>query len=327
MPATVQPESILKELGRLWVDLGKDDPSGVLRACAMTLIVAVDEERDPQSTGETIALLMHEHPSRAIVVRVQNRREPALQSRVFAQCWRPFGRRQQICCEQIEITCSLASLADAPAVLRGLIVPDLPVVLYCPSESLWQRPEFSVLLPLATKLIVDSTNARSPAGVLAYMNSLPQPVRRADLSWSRLTPWRESIAQLFEDPDLARKIYDLQEIRMLYSGAEAPSSVYYLAGWFMHVLGAGVHLKIAPGVSPSFASIVQIALIADEVRVTVELTEANAVEVSVNEERRQLTVYPDMGECDALREELSVTGRDRVFEDVLGLANLMLTES
>ena len=59
---------------------------------------------------------MHEHPSRAIVVRVRQCAERVLEARVFAQCWMPFGGRQQICCEQVEITASPESLADVATV-------------------------------------------------------------------------------------------------------------------------------------------------------------------------------------------------------------------
>ena len=76
----------------------------------MTLIVVVEEERDAQAIGETLASLMHEHPSRAIVLRVRSGEEPSLSARVFAQCWMPFGSRQQICCEQVEIISSLGEL-------------------------------------------------------------------------------------------------------------------------------------------------------------------------------------------------------------------------
>ena len=57
MEAAVRPERLLKDLRNLWVDLGKHEPAGVLRACAMTLIVVVEEERDAQAIGETIAAL------------------------------------------------------------------------------------------------------------------------------------------------------------------------------------------------------------------------------------------------------------------------------
>ena len=76
---------------------------------------------------------MPEHPSRAIVIRFRAEDQRALAARVFAQCWMPFGHRQQICCEQIEITASDASLPDLAAVVLPLTVPDLPVILWCRS--------------------------------------------------------------------------------------------------------------------------------------------------------------------------------------------------
>src|SRR4051812_26404224 len=104
MSATIQPDRILRELSELWVGFGKQDgdqSTGVLRACAMTLIVVADAKEDAAAVGETLALLMRDHPSRAIVVRVVEQYKPELEARVFAQCWMPLGHRRQICCEQI----------------------------------------------------------------------------------------------------------------------------------------------------------------------------------------------------------------------------------
>jgi glucose-6-phosphate dehydrogenase assembly protein OpcA len=327
MEAAIRPERLLKDLRNLWVDLGKNEPSGVIRACAMTLIVVVEEERDAQEIGETLASLMHEHPSRAIVLRVRSGKEPSLSARVFAQCWMPFGSRQQICCEQVEIISSLASFSDVTSVLRGLTVPDLPVVLYCPSEALWPLPEFAALLPLASKLIVDSYGMENSPSALTYLNSLsgPNGLRKADLVWSRLTPWRESIAQIFEDQSRLRVVYDLEEIQILYHSAHGePSSVYYLAGWFMSLLGAAVKIRIAPGVGPDNACIAHVALTGPKLKATIDLTAEDTVEVSVNGERQQLTVFPHVGESEALRQELALAGRDTRFEDALGLGQLML---
>src|SRR5258707_14846743 len=100
----VQPEKLLKDLVRLWVDLGRQDTgkgsSGVIRACAMTLIAAVDCEDDARGVTETIGQLMHEHPSRAIVLCIGSGSAP-ISARGFAQCWMPFAGRKQICCEQV----------------------------------------------------------------------------------------------------------------------------------------------------------------------------------------------------------------------------------
>ena len=51
MAAEIRPEKILKELDELWVGLGKEsEGSGVLRACAITLVVITfDEEGMPSA--------------------------------------------------------------------------------------------------------------------------------------------------------------------------------------------------------------------------------------------------------------------------------------
>jgi glucose-6-phosphate dehydrogenase assembly protein OpcA len=321
---SVDPERLLKELRKLWLDLGKQTPEGVLRACAMTLIVVADENHDEQVIGETIAGLMHEHPSRAIVVRVRGCEEPVLEARVFAQCWMPFGRQQQICCEQVEIIASPCSLADVATVVRALVVPDLPVILYSPSENLWWLPQFRALLPLAGKLIVDSCGMEQPTRVLGLLTSLPVSLsRKADLVWSRLTPLRETIAQIFENPKRLRTLYDLSEVRILYKGAEEPSSVYYLAGWFMHILGAGVPLRIARGVGPEYTGVAHVALSGPGLEAEVGIIGECTAEVIINDDPPQVIVFPVANEAWALRQELGIESRDAVFEDATGLANLM----
>ena len=320
--SSADPDKLLKDLRKLWLELGKSDPNGVLRACAMTLIVVIDEQHDAHTIGETIASLMHEHPSRAIVIRVRQCAGRVLEARVFAQCWMPFGRRQQICCEQVEITASPESLADVTAVVRGLIVPDLPAMLFCPSETLWWLPQFTALLPLAGKLILDSCGMKEPTRVLSYLAGL-SVLRRADLVWTRLTPWREAVAQIFDPARRLASVYDLSEVRILYKAAEEPSSVYYLAGWFMHVLGASVAIRIARGVGPEYANIAHVALQGPKLQASVEITARNTAETRVNDEEPRVTMFPAANEAWALRQELGIPGRDGVFDDVLGLANLM----
>ncbi len=118
-----QPEQILKGLGKLWTSLGEEEKHQgkptVLRACAMTLIVATDEPDAGFAASQTISELMHEHPARGIVLAVSPDAENDLQARVLAQCWKPFGKAQQICCEQIEITAKPGKLAKRRADFGG----------------------------------------------------------------------------------------------------------------------------------------------------------------------------------------------------------------
>src|SRR5436853_6297522 len=156
--STIQPGTILSELSELWGSLGKESEpgqsSGVLRACAMTLVTAVDESEDATSVWSTVAALMPEHPSRAIVIRFRQSLARELSARVFSQCWMPFGQRRQICCEQIEISASDASLPDLPAVIVPLAVSDLPVILWCRGARLFELPDFALLANIAHQLVL-----------------------------------------------------------------------------------------------------------------------------------------------------------------------------
>ena len=156
MGGTVSPDRVLRELAELWVTLGGqeegDNGAGVLRACSMTLVVVTAEADDPMDLGETLAALMPEHPARAIVVRVRADGERGLAARVFSQCWKPFGQRRQICCEQVEITASDTGLEDLRALVLPLCVPDLPVMLWCRDGRLPSHPQFPDLTAMASRV-------------------------------------------------------------------------------------------------------------------------------------------------------------------------------
>src|SRR5262252_5451673 len=98
--AVIEPEKILKELRDLWAGLARreDSPGGVLRACSMTLVVAAEPDgtgADAEQAHRTIGVLMHDHPSRAIVISPSEGGE--FGARVFSECWMPLGGQQQIC--------------------------------------------------------------------------------------------------------------------------------------------------------------------------------------------------------------------------------------
>src|SRR5213079_1585462 len=95
--------------------------------------------------------------------RLRGAAERELTERVYQQCWKPFGQRQQICCEQIELTASDAALGDLPSVLLPLIVADLPVILWCRSPRLPELPEFNEIARLATKIILDTDSSAESA--------------------------------------------------------------------------------------------------------------------------------------------------------------------
>ena len=314
MPAAVQPETILKDLAKLWVDLGKEEQSGsgVLRACAMTLIVADAKEEDPQGFGETVAELMREHPGRVIVLRTGQVDGSTLESRVFAQCWKPFGRSQQICCEQVEITACPSRFADIPKLVLGITVPDLPVVLWVRNIPAGAQPGTEALFALAEKVIVDSSRCDDSEKGLTYVRGLYHEGRNvADLEWTRLTPWRESVAHIFEDERNLRLLKSIQQVRISHVGDARPVSARYLASWLRHTLPSSVELSFQSVPAQPGTRIRGIALAGPDFSASVTLEGSYAVLI-VNQQTRR-TAFPGCDDHILLREELSILGSDPIF--------------
>lgn len=313
MPA-VQPEKLLKELSELWVGLGEKDDAGhgVLRACAMTFLVVTERDTAVEDVGETLASLMPEHPSRAVVV-VLDARASEISARVFAQCWMPFGRRQQICCEQIEITTPPDRLADIATVILGLIVPDLPVVMWSRCAGLFEMPEYHRLLPLLDKLVVDSNQVEDPQGFLKRLKGIPG-VLVADLAWTRLTRWRETVAGVFENREFLAKLSAVEEVSVVFAGDVAPTRAWYLAAWLARGLGGRVKpvLRKAEG-EPGVRGV--------EIRgggfaMSLELVDESQAELRAGGLVTRL-VFQRPTDSLLLSEELKILGSDRMFEESL----------
>ncbi len=316
MPTGLQPEKILGELGKLWTELahpekGPATASGVLRACAMTLIVATNDAADAEAASEGLAQLMHEHPSRAIVLRPADGGE--LSARVFAQCWMPFGSRQQICCEQIEITASLAKLGDVPGLMLGLVAPDLPVVLWCRGPRWFAAPHFNELLALTRKVIIDSATCDSPRSAFDLIERLGSHDRIvADLAWARITGWREIISHSFATPADVEAAAVIREVHVQYAGPSAPPEALYLGAWLKRGMPhANLSLDRVDG-PPGIRGVSLDDLV-------YQAGEGSTIEVR-SPKGSHAAMLPPTTECAAMREELSIIRPDPIYERVRGAA-------
>jgi glucose-6-phosphate dehydrogenase assembly protein OpcA len=321
MAAAVQPERIVRDLAELWASLAKagspENPaaSGVLRACAMTLIVAADDAADAANVGQTVGELMHEHPSRAIVLKPAEA-GAELDARVFAQCWMPFGSRQQICCEEIEITTPEQSLDEVSRTILGLLAPDLPAVLWCRGQSWFERSGFERLYPLIDKIVVDSCSFRDASRVFPTLRALRRgKARVADLSWARLTMWREAIANTFEACE-GRDLGAVRSIEVRHYGEAPSAAAYYLAAWLTRAFAnAAFQFRSMPGEGQVAGVKVQ----GDGVDIELQRLERDTVQVSGSASLNAI-ILPHASDTRSMSEELTITGTDVVFEEVFARA-------
>ena len=315
MSSTIAPEKILRELSEMWTELaasaGGDD--GALRACSLTLVTLAEEKDDFSALGETLAALMPEHPARNLVVQLTGDGERALSERVYSQCWMPFGQKRKVCCEQVEISISDAALADLPSVILPLAVADLPVIVWCRSPRIVGMPEFAAIAAMASRVIVDGDAlGRIP-------DAAPSGTRLGDLAWTRLTPWRATLSQIFEN---RQQLAELPHVsRVIITTAGAPSTkAWYFAAWVLNALADA-------RITPEFEMQSQAGAAAGLKAIELEAGEAS-VKLECHDQRL-ITTAGGIAQCNPLRppsdyalmrEELRIVGADAVFDRALATA-------
>ena len=236
---SIQPERILRDLQQLWAQMALDqaESGGVLRACAMTLVVAAEDAADADRVRQTVGVLMHNHPSRAVILH-SGGKGPDLDARIFAECWKPFGKAQQICSEGIEITAGRGGFSEVAKFLVPLRVPDLPVVLWCKGAAALEPGPLEPLFPLADKIIFDSSQVSDADSALQFLRRLhARGGRVADLHWTRITGWREVLAHLFDDRALQPE--EVRGAQVTFGGPLVTTGARYFAGWIRTSLAGG----------------------------------------------------------------------------------------
>jgi len=99
-------------------------------------------------------------------------------------------------------------------------------------------PRFEALASLGTTIVVDSSRAADGKASIQKLAEISASTDRfvRDLSYLRLLPWRDMVAQFFDDDELARELPRIAGVEVV-SGSEPEA--YYFAGW----LASRLHWK------------------------------------------------------------------------------------
>lgn len=245
-----------KELLALWksaADVEETGGQAVTRAAVLTLIAVVSGDEAVGRTTGMIAELTEHAPCRAVLINRRAAAEgPPLEAYASAHCHRVGGGRQ-VCCEQITIHAHPDAEAHVTGLVVPLIIPDLPVYLYWPDALVGEHPPLlDALARQCDFVIMDSARAGDPEAALRHLEELatrtgPGP-RPRDLNWSRLTAWRDLLADIFEPPDRRPWLADVVSLDVLASAGIAcdgpaiyPARPLLFAGWFIRQLGWRTH--------------------------------------------------------------------------------------
>jgi glucose-6-phosphate dehydrogenase assembly protein OpcA len=99
-------------------------------------------------------------------------------------------------------------------------------------------PRFEALASLGTTVVIDSSRAADGKASLQKLAEISASTDRSvrDLSYLRLLPWQDMVAQFFDDAELAQELPRIAGVEVA-SGSEPEA--YYFAGW----LASRLHWK------------------------------------------------------------------------------------
>jgi glucose-6-phosphate dehydrogenase assembly protein OpcA len=213
------------------------------RTAVMTLVAVAPA--DEQAYGATSALrsLAGHHPARIVLLRPDPDSVAHLAARTTLYALDSEHDRR-ITFEEVRLDVGGQAALHLDSFVDAFTLSDLPVAVWYVNSI----PEATdPLLTVATAVLIDSRDAPDP-GRLRNLLQLARRRTVVDLSWSRLSPWRELLAGLFDPPPHRRWLEAVASVEIV--GKEGPRRL--LGGWLAAQTGMAprnIHLADARHVS------------------------------------------------------------------------------
>lgn len=202
-PHVVPLKKVEDELSALRTSTSADNvPS--LRACTLTLVVLCDKNEDPADLEALVAQIVESHPARVILIAQHDPEAGAwLETRVSSYLSGNGGLRRLLG-EEIMFYPRGTQYDSLPSAILGLRVSGLPFILYWRGQPDLDDHLFRALVQECDQILFDSQHFTARAerinNTIARLRLNFPNVSFGDVNWQRIRPWREFVAQFFDDP-------------------------------------------------------------------------------------------------------------------------------
>lgn len=207
--------------------------------------------------------------------------------------------------------------SDELGLVTGLLLPDTPVVVWWPGAAPDNISE-SPLGSIAQRRITDSAAQPDELAFLPTLSTAYEP-GDTDFAWTRLTPWRQQLASVLDQPPFDE--ITAAEVR----AADTSLSARLLAAWLSISLDIRVTFTPVPD-RPGVGSIQRVTLTRKSGDIVLERTEPGMARLvqpgqpthEISLARRNLR--------DCLAEELRHLDPDEVYGKILGDGMSLIVE-
>lgn len=264
----------------------------------LTLLVALNARDDIGSILTTVREATREHPARVLVLILGDEDAPtSLDAEIVVGA--DAGASEMVV---MQLHGELSRHLDA--VVTPLLLPDTPIVAWWPTNAP-ACPAQAPLGNIAQRRITNSHHA-------VYGNQVVRAVSGytpgdSDMMWSRITPWRGVVASALDRCPGAR----IEAVEI--TGCPSDPSVEVAAGWLASALGVPVSRFSADGPADDAAPIHLLKLVADIGDISVEVIDANSVQVSVPGRPDTFVALSARTDAECLAEELRHLDPDATY--------------
>lgn len=215
----------------------------VMRACTLTLVVFCEPGRDPADLAPLIAEIVASNPARAILI-APHQPEGAAWIETRISLYRLANAVVPRCVgEEIDFYSRGAQYESLPSAVMGLRVSGLPLVLYWRGQPDLDDSLFRALVGETEQILFDSAHFTARAerinNTITHLRFAYPHVSCGDVNWQRIRPWREFVAQFFDDPGSLMYLETLVKVEIEYSmGLDGnQSAALLMMAWLASSLG------------------------------------------------------------------------------------------
>lgn len=243
--SALRPAAVLAQvetdLRALWATTPAAGQAPKTRACTMNLVVIVPGGALDR-WGPIVDVVLQEVPARAVVVGLDPDGKDALEASVSAVC--TPGSGTIVCSERVTLQIGGALCARVASCVDAVCASDVHTTLVWPGRVRVEDPAFAPLARSSYRVVLEASNGpiATLGNVLRWAQARPAGERPgvAELAWTRLAPWQEFCARMFDDErarPLANAVTRVRLVQALPAGATLGTEGALMLGWLGTRLG------------------------------------------------------------------------------------------
>jgi glucose-6-phosphate dehydrogenase assembly protein OpcA len=251
-PVPVPLRDVERELARRLKAVQGPGDSPILRACMSNLVVYCSGAEAATRVAEAVPTVVAVHPARVLLLVAEPGPEPGEVVSAVRVRGHVIDPGRWVCSEEVTLQATGQAVGRLPAVVRSLLVGDLPTALWwaVPQPPPLAAERLFDLVEHAEQIIYDSIGWPQPAlGVVATAGWLARiergPARwrvASDINWRRLKYWRRLLTQALDPASAPGALETINDV-LLEHGPHAVIQALLLVCW----LATRLHWKVEAG--------------------------------------------------------------------------------